>query len=389
MNLKSVLLVSIAIFVGVFCALQLDHVMVARRAAIARSEIPLLPESTAEPIPVALDQTNPTGVLDFRAAAHKVIPSVVSVDRYERETDFFGDQSQIRETGTGSGVIVSDRGGVGIIVTNNHVVADQNGEVVPEVKVRLNDKRSFKAKVIGNDPRSDIAVIQISASNLVPIELGRSGKLAIGQWVMAVGNPLGFDDTVSVGVVSSLNRNLPVGVGGLVDAIQTDAAINPGNSGGALTDQLGRLIGINAAIASSNGGSVGIGFAIPIDRVRTVVNDIISIGHARYGSLGVTYRRDWEGVLGDQDARRQLAQRAGADNVPDAGIIVTGVAGPSAHAGMKPLDILLSVDGIPTSTSFDLNRALIAKKPGDRVVVKWWSGGKVRSADVTLQETGN
>jgi S1-C subfamily serine protease len=386
MNLKNVLPVCVAIFVGVFTALQLDRWMDHRSA---HPDIPLLPESSAAALPVSLDQTAPSGELDFRQAAHKVIPSVVSVDRYEQITDFFGnDSGQIRETGTGSGVIVSDRNGTGIIVTNNHVVADQRGEVVPEVKVRLNDKRSFRAKVIGNDPLSDIAVIQISASDLTPIELGRSSSLAIGQWVMAVGNPLGFDDTVSVGVVSSLNRNLPVGANGLVDAIQTDAAINPGNSGGALTDQQGRLVGINSAIASQTGGSVGIGFAIPIDRVRSVVNEIITYGHARHGDLGVFYRQRLNEALADEDVRQQLAEQTGANNVPNSGIIVIGAAGPAAQAGLKQFDVLLEVDGVPMNTSFDYNRALISKKPGDKVTIKWWSAGQTKTATVTLQETG-
>lgn len=381
MNSKAILLLAVAIFAGVFGALQADHYLRTRHDSRGDQTIALIPPPV---IQTSLDQGT-SGMLDFRAAAKKVVPSVVSVDRYERTYDLFGQESDIQETGTGSGVIVSKDG---VIVTNNHVVADENGDVVPEVKVRLNDKRSFRAKVIGNDPRSDIAVLKIDAHDLTPIELGTSSNVEIGQWVMAVGNPLGFDDTVSVGVVSSLKRNLPVGASGIVDAIQTDAAINPGNSGGALTDQTGRLIGINAAIASRTGGSVGIGFAIPIDRVRAVANDIIKYGHARYGSLGISYRRDWEGILGDEDIRQQVAQRTGGDNVPDSGILIAGVAGPAARAGMKPLDILLSIDGIPTGTSFDLNRALIPKKPGDKVTIKWWSQGKIKSATVALQESG-
>jgi len=348
----------------------------------------LIPAPPPAVLPVGLDQQSDTGPLDFRVAAKKVIPSVVSVDRYEEMVDFFGNQTnQVRETATGSGVIVNKDG---VVITNNHVVADPNGNPVQEVKVRLNDKRSFKAKVIGTDPRSDIAVLKITGTDFAPITMGRSDELQIGQWVMAVGNPLGFDDTVSVGVVSSLKRDLPLQSGGIVDAIQTDAAINPGNSGGALTDQHGNLVGINAAIASSNGGSVGIGFAIPIDRVREVADDIIKFGHARYGSLGVSYWQNADGALGDAEVRQYIAEQTGTtpEAVPTSGIIIHGAGGPAEEAGLKPLDVLESVDGSPVDTYFALNRALISKKPGDKVQIKWWSKGSVKTASVALQEAG-
>jgi S1-C subfamily serine protease len=175
-----------------------------------------------------------------------------------------------------------------------------------------------------------------------------------------------------------------------VNAIQTDAAINPGNSGGALTDQHGRLVGINASIASSTGASVGIGFAIPIDRVQQVVNDIIKYGHARYGSLGVSFQRRLDGLLGDPEIRQQMADQTGAPvaSVPTAGVIINGVGGPSEQAGMKPLDVVLAVDGMPIDSDFSFNRALITKKPGDKVQVKWWSKGNIKTSEITLQEEG-
>ena len=207
---------------------------------------------------------------DFSAAAKKASPSVVSVDQYrDVPRGLFSDEVTTRKTGTGSGVIISDSG---YIVTNNHVVSGAK-----QVRVRLDDGRAYDAKVLGTDSRSDLAVIKVDAKNLHAIEIGSSKDVQVGQWVLAVGNPLGFDDTVSVGVVSSLRRNLAVGDQGMVDAIQTDAAINAGNSGGALCNSQGQLIGINAAIASTNGGSIGIGFAIPVDRVKTVVDDIVKL----------------------------------------------------------------------------------------------------------------
>lgn len=321
------------------------------------------------------------GRVDFRAAAKRVNPSVVSVDKFNRYSRGFFDDSIVEaETGTGSGVIVSTDG---IVVTNNHVV--QGAE---RVRVRLSDGRSVDAKVLGTDPTSDLAVLKISAKNLQPIEIGDSRSVEVGQWVMAVGNPLGFDNTVSVGVVSSLKRSLPVTRdNGLVDAIQTDAAINPGNSGGALCDANGRLIGINSAIASSTGQSVGIGFAIPTAQVKRVTDDIIKLGYVRYAGLGIQYSRRFDGALAYADFRRQVSEVTGGQNVPDSGILVRGVQQGAQAAGIQQNDILISIDGQPVESTFDLNRALVPKRPGDVVKVKFWSRGEVKTASVTLRES--
>jgi S1-C subfamily serine protease len=375
----------IIVFLAVLGALRLDHFLTApKQANIALNPLPASPivESAAY-------DPEASGTLDFRAAAKKVIPSVVSVERYEQVRDFFGDETnQIQETASGSGVIIES---TGLIATNNHVVADAYGNAVPQVKVKLNDGRTFTAKVVGTDPKADLAVLKISGDNLSPIDIGSSASLQVGQWVMAVGNPLGFDDTVTVGVVSSLKRDLPIGhTNGLTNAIQTDASINPGNSGGALCDQHGRLIGINAAIASSNGGSVGIGFAIPVDRVRDVVNDIVKYGHARYASLGIVYLRNAEGALEDERNREYVAQQVGApvESVPTTGLIIGNTAGPAAQAGLKQWDVLLAVDGNPVDSYWSVNRVLVQKKPFDKAIIKWWSQGQTKTATITLQESG-
>jgi len=358
-------------FAGVFGALQMDHWM-ANRAS--HQPVQYNQASTIQPVQYASGAV--TSPPDFRAAAKKVMPSVVSIDRFEQVQDFFGEDRGEQETAQGSGVILSDNG---TIVTNNHVVQGAS-----QVKVRLNDKRTFTAKVLGTDPRADLAVIKIDAPNLKPVELGDSTTLEVGQWVLAVGNPLGFDDTVSVGVVSSLKRDLPVGQSGLVNAIQTDAAINPGNSGGALTDAMGRLVGINSAIASSTGQSVGIGFAIPIDRVKQVVNDIVATGHPKYAGLGVSY---YPGdVLANPRNRQYISQQVGANEVPATGIVVREATGAAAAAGIKPLDILMEIDDSPLEGSFTLNKILTPKKPGDKVQLKYWSAGKVKTISLTLQE---
>lgn len=371
-----------AAFVGVFGALQADRWMVNRSSfQSAADPVHYNERSDVKPVDYSSNTTAPP---DFRTAAQKVMPSVVSIDRFQKVTDFFGTDRGIQETGTGSGVILSANG---VIVTNNHVVTDERtGEVVDQVKVRLSDKRSFTAKVLGTDPRSDLAVIKIEAPNLQPVEMGDSGNLAVGEWVLAIGNPLGFDNTVSAGVVSSLKRDLPVGRSGLVNAIQTDAAINPGNSGGALTDANGRLVGINSAIASSTGQSVGIGFAIPVDRVKQVVNDIVKFGFAKYGGLGVSYYPPE--VLTYPRNREIIARQTGANanDVPSTGVLIKEVSGAASKADIKPMDILLSIDGTDLEDSFTLNKVLTPKKPGDKVQVKVWSAGKVRTTSITLEE---
>lgn len=372
-----------ACFIGVFGALQVDKMVVAKKT---QDDV----FSTAKPFTARLIPTAGPNVaapaFDFRDAAKKAMPSVVSVDRFDKMRGFMESEAVERETGTGSGVIVSADG---IIVTNNHVVAGRrtrNGEVNPRVQVRLFDGRKIEAKVLGTDPRSDIAVLKVDAKNLTPIETASSSNLEVGEWVMAVGNPLGFENTVSVGVVSSTKRSLPVGDQGLVDGIQTDAAINPGNSGGALTNAQGQLIGINAAIASQSGGSEGIGFAIPIDRVKRIVNDIVKDGRAKYAGLGVEYAPELAGQLQNPYARQYVAEQLKREDFPETGLWVRRASGPAAAAGIKANDFLVAVDGQKIESTFDLNKVLLPKKVGDKVSVKLWSDGQTKTVNVTLAE---
>jgi S1-C subfamily serine protease len=370
--------IGIAVFTGVFGALRANQYFADRNATV----LPLLQPNSISGQPVVFEGSEAEpGRVDFRAAAKRVNPSVVSVDKFNRyQRGFFDDSIVEAETGTGSGVVVSADG---VIVTNNHVVQDAE-----RVRVRLSDGRSADAKVVGTDPISDLAVLRITAKNLQPIEIGDSRAVEIGQWVMAVGNPLGFDNTVSVGVVSSLKRSLPVNRdNGLVDAIQTDAAINPGNSGGALCDANGRLIGINSAIASSTGQSVGIGFAIPTAQVKRVVDDILKIGYVRYAGLGISYSKRFDGALAYPDFRRQVAEATGGDNVPESGILIRGVQDGAEKAGLRVNDVLLAVDNQPIESTFDLNRALVPKKPGDKVKVKIWARGETKVVEVVLDQT--
>ena len=382
MRKSAFFLITLATFVGVFSALQLNRYI--HRGSSERPTIEWNPGSTVIP---TLGPSNTGAPADFREAAKKVTPSVVSVDQYNHVQTWFGDEGQLRETGQGSGVVLSRNG---IIVTNNHVVEvanDPDHSIVEQVKVRLQDKRSFTAKVVGRDRRADLAVLKNDANDLQPIEIGDSSKLEIGQWVVAVGNPLGFANTLSVGVVSSLGRTLGLENSLLIDGIQTDAAINPGNSGGALTDAAGQLVGINSAIASGNGGSVGIGFAIPVNTVRRVVDQILKFGYAKYGDLGIEYSNRSVEILLYPEGRDRIEQLTGA-TPPNHGIVLTGVAAASAaqRAGMQRLDILLSIDGQQIDDTLTLNKLLMTKQAGQSVSVTYWSRGATKTTKVNLDE---
>lgn len=369
-NTKMYIGIGAAAFVGVLGALQVNRMI----NPPAPQAMPIKIGNEAGILPAQLPSG--TRAPDFREAAARVNQSVVSIDKVERFTDFSRENVFEQSTGTGSGVVIS---GNGTIVTNNHVVQGAD-----EVRVRTSDGKTFTARVVGTDPISDLAVLKVD-TRLTPIPIGKSTDVRVGQWVMAVGNPLGFDNTVSVGVVSSLKRNLPVGENGLVDAIQTDASINPGNSGGALTDANGNLIGINSAIASRTGQSIGIGFAVPVDRMNRVVDDILKFGYARYAGLGLTYRPDFSQYLAYPDFRSQLAERLGAQNVPSQGLFVAEVRGRNV-GGIQPNDILLKINNQPVNNTFELNKILVPKRPGDRVTVTYWSRGETKTAQVTLAE---
>ncbi|MBL8048803.1 MAG: trypsin-like peptidase domain-containing protein [Chthonomonas sp.] len=324
-----------------------------------------------------------SGAPDFRSASRKILQSVVSIDAMGYAETWFGDR--VQQGGQGSGVVVS---GKGYIVTNNHVVRPNKQDVASEIQVHTPDGKTYPAKVIGTDPRSDLAVLKIEAPNLVPASVGDAKALEVGQWVIAAGNPLGFENTISVGVVSSLGRALPTEGSDLVGAIQTDAAINPGNSGGALIDANGNLIGINTAIASPSGGSVGIGFAIPADRVKRVVDDIIEFGRAKYGQLGVVVVNR-PGLLARPGIRERIQQMVGAQP-PSEGIVLQDVAAnsPAAKAGMKDLTILLELEGKKMVDPIDYNKIMADKKPGDKVSLKFWTAAGTQTATVTLADLG-
>ena len=292
----------------------------------------------------------------FAAAARKAAPAVVSINTSKSATRnphgndpwfrfFFGDPGEQAQSGLGSGVIVSPSG---YILTNNHVV-----EGADEIEVMLNDSRRARAKVIGTDPDSDLAVLKIDLDRLPVIVLGNSDALQVGDPVLAIGNPFGVGQTVTGGIVSALGRN-QLGINTFENFIQTDAAINPGNSGGALVDTHGQLMGINTAIYSRSGGSMGIGFAIPVSTARQVMESIVRDGRVTRGWIGVE----------PADLTPELAETFGVRATR--GVIITGVLqnGPAAQAGLRPGDVIVTVAGKPVGTVSELLTAVAALKPG-------------------------
>jgi serine protease DegQ len=274
---------------------------------------------------------------------------------------FFGDQPPDEEPSSslGSGVLVSPEG---IILTNHHVINDAD-----EIDVALSDGRKVKAKIIGSDPDTDIAVLKIEAKQLpTPITLGKMDSVHVGDVVLAIGNPFGVGQTVTSGIVSAMGRD-HVGINTFENFIQTDAAINPGNSGGALIDTRGNLIGINTAIFSNNGGSMGIGFAIPINLAKQVMESILKNGSVTRGWIGVE----------PQNLSKQLSESLGLPG-NTAGVLLSGVleGGPAARGGVKPGDVLTAVNGDKTKDVKQLLNQIAQIGPGNEATLTILRKGK-------------
>ena len=275
------------------------------------------------------------------------------------------------QMGMGSGFVISEDG---YIVTNNHVV-----EGASSVLVRLSDRREFDAEVIGTDPRSDLALLRIEASDLPVLKLGKDGELEVGEWVLAIGSPFGLDYSVTAGIVSAKGRSLPTERNeNYVPFIQTDVAINPGNSGGPLFNLDGEVVGVNSQIFTRSGGSIGLSFAIPVSVVRNVVEQLKADGRVTRGWLGVTI----------QDVDKNLAESFGLDRPRGALVVEVAPGGPADDAGLQSGDIILSFDGTEIPTSAQLPHVVGLETPGTEVVVEVMRDRKRKEIDVEVGGLG-
>ena len=329
----------------------------ATNLAVSTPALPAAPASAAPVDDAAAARPAATSFSGFNLAARTASPAVVSVTatktsgRNPQMQDpawrhFFGDRDPSgSQVGYGSGVIVSADG---LLLTNHHVI--ENASVI---EVRLNDGRQARAKLVGADPETDLAVLRVELDRLPFVSLGRMDALQVGDLVLAIGNPFNVGQTVTSGIVSALGRQ-GLGLSTFENFIQTDAAINPGNSGGALVDLQGRLLGINTAIFSRSGGSLGIGFAVPVDVVQQVMEGLLRDGQVKRGWIGVEPR----------DLTPEFAE---SFKLPiQSGVLITGVLqdGPASKGGLRPGDVVVAVAGKPVTSTAQLLNSVAALIPG-------------------------
>jgi serine protease Do len=282
---------------------------------------------------------------------------------------FQGQMPPVPQQGMGSGFVVAADG---VILTNAHVV-----EGADEVRVKLTDRREFKGKVVGIDKLTDIAVVRIDAKDLQPVRLGDPSQIRVGEWVLAIGSPFGFENSVTAGIVSATSRSLPEGT--YVPFIQTDAAVNPGNSGGPLFNLRGEVIGINSAIYSRTGGYMGVAFAIPIDVAKSVEEQLVKTGKVERGRIGV----------GIQEVSASLARSFGLDRPRGALVSTVESGAPADKAGVKPGDVILAFNDKPIDTSSQLPPLVASTKPGTKAEIEIWRGGKKQTLGIVVGELQN
>jgi len=324
----------------------------------------------------AQPQTDNRGLPTLAPVVNAVTPAVVNISVITRSPQednplfrdpffrrFFNlpDRPQREEQAAGSGVIVD--AAKGYVLTNHHVIKDAEQAIVT-----LKDRRQFRAKLVGTDPGTDIAVLQIPAQNLTALKFGDADQLQVGDYVIAIGNPFGIGQTVTSGIVSALGRS-GLTPEGYEDFIQTDASINPGNSGGALVNLRGELVGINSAIIGPSGGNVGIGFAVPSNMARAVMNQIVRYGEVRRGRLGVEMT----------DLTPELAKKFGVTSLDGAAITVVQPGSPAEKAGLRQGDVVTAMNGHSIHSSGDLRNRLGLTPVGEHVELRVQRGGTTRS----------
>ncbi len=376
-------------------AIAMNH-----NSATASSAAPTVIAAAATPAiaPAAIGVNLP----DFTQIVQRMGPAVVNIrvtgtirtglggnnsERVQRGGDPFGDdpffeffrrfqgpqgprgQREIPVTGAGSGFIISADG---LILTNAHVVRDAK-----EVTVKLTDRREFHAKVLGSDPKTDVAVLKIDAKNLPTVPVARGNDLKVGEWVLAIGSPFGFDNTVTAGVVSAKGRSLPDESN--VPFIQTDVAVNPGNSGGPLFNMRGEVVGINSQIYSQSGGYQGLSFAIPIDVASRIKDQIVTTGKVQHAKLGIKI----------QEVNQAFADSFKLDS-PEGALIATIEKGGAADkAGLKSGDVIRKVNGQPIVASLDLPAIISMSRPGEKVKLDVWRDGKIIQLEAKLADASD
>ncbi len=311
----------------------------------------------------------------MQAARNPLLPQAPNLQEDDPFYEFFrrfipqpgpGGPREFQSQSLGSGFIISQDG---YILTNAHVV-----ETADEITVKLTDKREFKARVIGADRRTDIALIKIDATGLPAVKVGDPNKLRVGEWVLAIGSPFGFENTVTAGIVSAKGRSLPQE--NYVPFIQTDVAVNPGNSGGPLFNMRGEVVGINSQIYSRTGGFMGLSFAIPIDVANDIAQQLRTSGKVSRGRIGVVI----------QPVTKELADGFGLPRPQGALVNSVEKGGPAEKAGVEPGDVILRFDGKAVMSSEDLPRIVGATKPGSKVTMQLWRNKTSRDVQVVIVE---
>jgi len=360
------------------------------------TEAAVPPAQAAAPRPAPVQGLLPAaqGLPDFSSVAARTVPAVANISSTQvvaRQNSplsndpffryFFGDDSDLYgpqrdvERSLGSGVIVSPDG---YILTNNHVVAGEQGRIslrqLPAITVSLGDKRELRAQIVGVDPTIDLALLKIDATNLPTMPWGDSSQLKVAQWVLAIGNPFQLNQTVTLGIVSALGRT-SLGISGYEDFIQTDAAINPGNSGGALINSRGELVGINTGIYSESGGYQGIGFAVPSRLAQRIVGDLMKYGEVQRGSIG---------YIGIEKLSPQLAEEFGVDNTHGALVSRMSRASDAYDAGIRPGDVIVGFNGQEILDPSQFLRLVSDAKPGTIVTIKALRGGRTLEFKLTI-----
>jgi serine protease Do len=396
MSLRRFLFVTLLLICGFTAGMVLTGRM--RSASDSDAGAPQAPATAPASTPAKQLGVSPTAFPDFTAVASATVPAVTNISSLQvvRRSNspfandpffqyFFGDSDDVFgsrrgvESSLGSGVIVTADG---YVLTNNHVVAGEGGRItarsLPEITIALADKRELRAQIVGVDPATDLALLKVDAHNLATIPWGDSSKLKVAEWVLAIGTPFQLDQTVTLGIVSAIGRR--VGISDYEDFIQTDAAINPGNSGGALINVRGELVGINTAIYSQSGGYQGIGFAVPSNLARRVMNDLIQYGEVRRGDIG---------YLELSPVTTRLAEQLGAPGAR--GALVTAMSRDAAayRAGLQPGDIVLAVNSQTVDTPAQFTRIIQDARIGSTVTLRVVRNGRQRDITVAIQASSS